>query len=352
MEDFRAGGFLDKRFGRTLNAASATRPKSPQTPAPERNAFTTSPCFIQRRFGIESTLDTTPMAPTRPAPALRSPQARPQGPHTRMVGGLLFPRSPPTTRRNTPLATASRHYARVRAQALTEGAGDMAIRGDLVSLMDVGEASIQEAVDYGVNASTAQKDERAWVFWEEVCMAQGTSPLRTAADVRDYPDRQSQLLAVLLLHTFAVCQPRDPRRHFVKPRSALAYPLAIIHIFGRWGIALPGYKAVVAAMHGLMRLYIAYHGPHSMAPRRAEPVKFEMMRAIYHIPPSSRVGRWVWTDEDHDVFMFKRLNVFMMYTAFRLAEIVAHLSHEVMFITRACLVWCICGAIIPDPNPS
>ena len=177
--------------------------------------------------------------------------------------------------------------------------------------------------------------------------------MRTAQDVRDYPDKQAHLLAVLLLHAFAVCKPRDNSRSFIKPRSALAYPLAIIRIFARWGILLPGYKALVAAMNGLMRLYIAYHGPHSLAPRRAEPMKFNVMRAIYAAGTTNTlvVSRWVWDDRDHDVFMFRRLNVFLMYTAFRGGEIAAHTSGEIMFITRACLVWNIAGVFILDPTP-
>ena len=85
-----------------------------------------------------------------------------------------------------------------------------------------------------------------------------------------------------------------------------------------------------------------------MAPKRAEPMKFEMMRAIYGA--SGQVGRWHWTDTNHDVFMFRRLNVFLMWTAFRAGEIVRHSSGEIMYITRACLVWSICGIILTDPT--
>ena len=44
---------------------------------------------------------------------------------------------------------------------------------------------------------------------------------------------------------------------------------------------MPGYKALVAQMQGLCRLYVAYHGPHSLAPRRAEPMRFEMVRRMH-----------------------------------------------------------------------
>ena len=59
-------------------------------------------------------------------------------------------------------------------------------------------------------------------------------------------------------------------------------------------------------MNGLMRMYLAYHGPHSLAPRRAEPMKFVMMLAIFAVGVSApvTVGRWLWSDADHDVFIF------------------------------------------------
>lgn len=74
----------------------------------------------------------------------------------------------------------------------------MALRANIADLMAVGGA-IQHSVDYGINANTASKDERAWEFWEEVCLAQGTNPLRSAADVREHPEKNAHLLAVLLL---------------------------------------------------------------------------------------------------------------------------------------------------------
>ena len=64
----------------------------------------------------------------------------------------------------------------------------------------------------------------------------------------------------LMLYASAVCVTKTPGRKFIKPRSALAYPLAIIRIYGRWGIAMPGYRAMKGQLHGLMRQYLAYHG--------------------------------------------------------------------------------------------
>ena len=139
----------------------------------------------------------------------------------------------------------------------------MMLRAELVEVMAVG-AAIDEAVEFGVNANTNIKDERAWTFWEHVCEQQGTNPLRTAQDARDFPERQAHLLAALLMYAFAVCRPTDRSRAFIKPRSALAYPLAIVRIFSRWGVVMPAYKAVAAALNGLMRAYLLYHGPYTL----------------------------------------------------------------------------------------
>ena len=140
--------------------------------------------------------------------------------------------------------------------------------------------TVDEGMLYGVNANTASIDERAFTMWEHVCEQHGTSPLRTSADARDYPERNSHLLAVLMLYASAICKPRTPGRQCIKPRSAMAYPLAILRIFNRWGIPLPGLKAIKGALAHLSRMYLAYHGPHSLAPRRAEAMKYSMVLAI------------------------------------------------------------------------
>ena len=140
--------------------------------------------------------------------------------------------------------------------------------------------------------------------------------------------------------------PRTRDAQFIKPRSALAYPLAICRIFKRWGVQMPGYRALAAAFAGLMRSYLAHHGPGSLAPRRAEPMKFSMMRDIYRAAPTVRVAGRVWSDDCHDVFIFRRLNVFLMYTAFRLGEA----TGPDPFLTFTHQVWSIRGTIVTDPT--
>ena len=351
-------GLLQRRFG---SAATAAPPVPRATPSTE----SASSGLLQRRFGAAAAAVASPLPAAANSPtagavpgataAVSLPSVRAALDTTaariRRVGNLAVPRAPPARLTASRVAEAGRKYAQLRVQALAQGDGDMALRAGVVEQMAMGEA-LHETIDYGVNASTAQKDERAWLFWETVCESQGTSPLRTADDVRQHPEKQSHLLSVLLLYAFAICVPKDRSRHFVKPRSALAYPLAIIRVFGRWGIVMPGYKALLASLNGLLRLYIAYHGPHSLAPKRAEPMKFSMMRDIFGVGAAGpvKVGKWQWSDAMHDVFIFRRLNCFLMFTAFRLGEIVSHPSGEIMFITRACLFWCIAGVIIVNPT--
>mmetsp|Transcript_34145 Transcript_34145/g.89816 ORF Transcript_34145/g.89816 Transcript_34145/m.89816 type:complete len:267 (+) Transcript_34145:731-1531(+) len=179
-------------------------------------------------------------------------------------------------------------------------------------------------------------------MWEHVCSKLGTNPLRTPEDARQRPERNAYLLACLLLHAFTICKPKDPTRHFVRPRSALAYPLAICRIFRRWGVETPSYKMLVSELHGMSRLYLEYHGPHSLAPHRAEPMQFKMVRRMLEVRDTT-VGQHRWDDSVHVIFTFRRLIAVMMVTGFRLAEIVKHTSGEIMYLTFGCLTWVIDG---------
>ena len=128
----------------------------------------------------------------------------------------------PARPRTSALAAASVHYAQMRAASLASGGEpDMQLA---VSLEDISNSllTIEDISDFGVNANTAKMDERAWTMFELICERFGTSPLRTRADVRDYPQRTLHLLACLLLHAFVVGVPRDPARK-CNSRSTLTY---------------------------------------------------------------------------------------------------------------------------------
>ena len=88
------------------------------------------------------------------------------------------------------------------------GHPDMAFRADLGNLGAIAEAT-GETISHGINHNTA-------------------------------PARNAHLLAALLIYAFTVCKPKSKDRNFIKPSSTLAYPPAIIRIFGRWSIFVPG----------------------------------------------------------------------------------------------------------------
>jgi len=180
---------------------------------------------------------------------------------------------------------------------------------------------MEDAVAHGIPPGTAQKDDLAWALWEVVCDAHCTSPFRTAKDAREAPERNAHLLAVLTLVAFSVAKPKSKSRLFIKPSSALAYPLAVIRIFGRWGVAMPSYKFLKAHVQTLVQVFQEYHGPLSLSPTRVEPMKFAMVRRIDLLQSGSTVVNVHWDYSDHHIYMFRRLNRFLIYTAFRLGEI-------------------------------
>lgn len=113
---------------------------------------------------------------------------------------------------------------------------------------------------------------------------------------------------------------------------------------------MPPYKMLKASLAHLSRLYLAYHGPHSLAPRRAEPMKYSMVLVLDAIAEGSTVGKMIWLSTNHDIFMFKCRNLVMWPTAFRLGEMVTHSSGELMFLTRSCLTWSLSGVIVQNPT--
>ena len=334
---------------------AATSPP-PSRPPPLLSPARGPSASVARRISAESALRTAGhpyVAPPRSAPSApvtACASTAPPPASTRVVGGLALPPRPPS-RAPSALAAAGKRYSQAQMLNFAAGHPDMAFKADLDNLWAVGEAT-EETVSYGVNHNTAKMDERAWEFWEHICATHGTSPLRSEQDVRDYPARNAHLLAALLMYAFTVCKPKAKGRHFIKPSSALAYPLAIIRVFGRWGVSMPGFKHVSKALDGLRRLYLSYHGPHSLAPKRAENMKFSMVSSMQRIPADGtlRVGSIHWDDAAHDVFVFRRLIRFMMFTGFRLAEIVGNGSGEIMFLTYGCLFWCIDNLMVAKPT--
>ena len=81
-------------------------------------------------------------------------------------------------------------------------------------------------------------------------------------------------------------------------------------------------------------------------------MRFSMVRRINDVPtsPTSHLGPYTWDEANLLVFMFRRLDLFLIRTGFRLGEIVWHASNEVIHITRACLTWRIDGVLYAVPS--
>ena len=115
---------------------------------------------------------------------------------------------------------------------------------------------------------------------------------------------------------------------------------------------MPGFKLLQAQLKGLSRAYLAYHGPKSLAPKRAEPMRFYMVRDMNDIPAdgSIRIGQRAWDDADQTVFMFRRLNRISIRCGTRLAEWIWHSSGFIMHIVMSDLWWRINNVIVIDPT--
>ena len=104
--------------------------------------------------------------------------AEPATPKRRHVGDLCLPPPPPPAKRHVSaaLTEAGRSYRRQQVLSMA-GTDAMAFQASEEVLLGLAD-SMQENVDYGVNANTAKTDNRAWDLWDFVCTSVGTSPLR------------------------------------------------------------------------------------------------------------------------------------------------------------------------------
>lgn len=130
--------------------------------------------------------------------------------------------------------------------------------------------------------------------------------MRTADEATRNPERNAAyLLACLLMNAVVICLPKSKRASFIKPATAMSYPLAIIRTFKRWHVTMPCYKLLHAQLNGLKDEYVRVYGPLSLAPHHAESTKFSMVREILSILNGVRVGCLSLRYSDHNVTMFR-----------------------------------------------
>jgi len=252
-------------------------------------------------------------------------------------------------RRDSALRDASREVARRRARRLAADTSEGAIGAPLPFLEEIFMAA-DDLAEYGVNYNTNTKDAHAFDQWIIFCEMMDTEPLRTARMARDDPEREQHLLSLFALWVYPRMKPRSRDARWAKPASALAYPLAIIRIFGRWGVHLPKITGVRAHMAGLMRVAVVVFGSGFLVPQRKEPLTLDMIEQIRYIPPGAAVGSQPWDVRGFKETMLLDILSFLIVTGFRLAELVYHASGEIMFLVHGNVTAVIGGRTLADPT--
>ena len=237
------------------------------------------------------------------------------------------------------LNDASRHFAHQRAAALSNDKSEGAFHCPSELLESLCGAS-DEWVDYGINASTFEKDDLAWSHWLRFCeKVMCTDPYRTAAMMLADPGRETDLLGMFTLWIYPQLLPRASTRKWANPRSALAHARAVMRIFGRWGVRMPSAKALLARTHGLLRAYISVYGPHALTPTRKEPWLWHMTVDMANIPAGSLIGGRAWQPLGTLETSCLDMACVLYVTALRLAEATQHRSGEITYLVRDSLVW-------------
>ena len=177
-----------------------------------------------------------------------------------------------------------------------------------------------------------------------------TVPLRTARMVQEDPERESIILAHFALWVYPRIKPRSSSATWAKPSSALAYPLAMIRIFGRWGVHLPKITSIRAEMSGLMRTVVNVFGSRFLVPHRKDPLTLDMIQAVANIARGAPVGGRQWNPSSFGAVQLVDMLSFMIVTGFRLGELVYHNSGEFMYLVWADVTAVIDGVTYSDPS--
>ena len=210
-------------------------------------------------------------------------------------------------------------------------------------------ADASDLVEDGVAPGTRDKDALAYDYWVRFAEHVGFAPDISASDAAEAPELVTKLLAAFLMYVYPRIRGRGGRQ-WAKPRSAMAYPLAIVRLFGRMKVPMPTAKVLKAELQGLTRRYVARYGKAVLAPRRQQPMLFSMVQRVCELRDGRRVGKSVWSrDSDRLTRTAVRILRVGWRTGHRLGECV-RTSSELTYFVRSDVAWRINGVMYADPT--
>lgn len=295
--------------------------------------------------------------------ALRSPQRdatpRPTSfvPASPVPGRPGVEQSPPTTPRRPSRSLAAQ-------SGMLEGEVDRLvsfISGDASEfalkparpemIQDLCQTSL-EYVQLGSAIRTHYQESSQWRHWHAYCAHMGTPALRSDIAANLGLDTLGQQREVLLLAGgLPFIQKRMRGRSEsgqAKPRSAYAVLLGVKRFHKRLGIKMVPFDLVLSVLKGLLREYIATHGPESLIPQRKEPFTVAIIRSLLNTPEGTLVNGTPWLWESPLGITMAAIFTTLAATAFRKDEIAVaneSTSNLIHVITRSALRWSVDGRV-------
>eukprot|EP00965_Chrysotila_dentata_P082897 2735348-Pleurochrysis_carterae.AAC.2 len=200
--------------------------------------------------------------------------------------------------------------------------------------------------DNGAALGTLKKDDRAWLLWNRFPLIVGFDPVVSPEQARTSPGVLTGLLASFLL--FVHSQLAGRRAPTPKPQYSFAYPLAIIRVLKRWGVAVPSAGALKHTLAGLMRTYVNVYGKDVLSPQRRQPFLFAMLRRICELQRHTIVAGVAWEPVADNLNRVGLTPLKVMWRTGHWLEEAVRTSDELTYFVRADVTYRIGGRVIVD----
>jgi hypothetical protein len=153
------------------------------------------------------------------------------------------------------------------------------------------------------------------------------------------------------MHMAATVTGRGGHGH-CKPQTALDLVLAIKRVHKRLGAPMGILPEVRATFVGLVKQYMAVHGPEALQPARKEPLTDAILQSALSLPIGTKVGRRVLDWSDPFFVVFKAVLCTGLSSGMRKAEmtLAAGVAFDATFVSRKSLTWIIKGVPVASPT--